>query len=112
MFDKIKEFLFGKLPEQAPTVAPYKVEAATVEAAPVTASVPDTVMITPEAVAPTLVVDTISTAAVTAPAKPKKPRAPAKPKTPAVKKPAAAKKSSPAAITASTKTRGRKPKAQ
>ena len=69
-------------------------------------------MITPEAVAPTLVVDTISTAAVTAPAKPKKPRAPAKPKTPAVKKPAAAKKSSPAAITASTKTRGRKPKAQ
>ena len=93
MFSKIKEFLFGKLPEQKAPEAPYKVETP-VEAAPAPApaSVPDTVMITPEAVAPTLVADTISTAAVATPAKPKKPRAPAKPKAkPAVTKPAVAK---------------------
>jgi hypothetical protein len=63
MFSKIKEFLFGKVPEQAPTVAPYKVETAPVAAAPAVEAVvtPDTVVIKPEAVAPNLVPDTIST---------------------------------------------------
>jgi len=63
MFSKIKEFLFGKVPEQAPTVAPYKVETAPVTAAPAVEAVvtPDTVVIKPEAVAPNLVPDTIST---------------------------------------------------
>jgi len=72
MFNKIKEFLFGKVPEQAPTVVPYKVEPAPVASAPVVEAVasapvveavvtPDTVVIKPEAVAPNLVSDTIST---------------------------------------------------
>jgi hypothetical protein len=63
MFNKIVEFFTGKKPEAAPA-APYKVEVTpVVEAAsiPVAAIVPDTVIITPEAVAPTLVVDTIVT---------------------------------------------------
>ena len=55
MFKKIAEFFTGKKPEVAPE-APYKVEVT-----PVTASVTDTVIITPEAVAPTLVSDTIVT---------------------------------------------------
>ena len=55
MFKKIAEFFTGKKPEAAPE-APYKVEVT-----PVTASVTDTVIITPEAVAPTLVSDTIVT---------------------------------------------------
>ena len=53
MFNKIVEFFTGKKPEAAPE-APYKVEVT-----PVTASVTDTVIITPEAGAPTLVSDTI-----------------------------------------------------
>ena len=100
MFSKIKEFLFGKLPEQkapeAPVLetAPYKVPEP-----PATTSIPlisEAVVIKPEAVAPTLVVDTISTAVAqpaSTPAKPKKPRAPAKPKAkPVVSKAPAAKK--------------------
>ena len=63
MFNKIVEFFTGKKPEAAPE-APYKVEVTPVvetTPAPVTASVTDTVIITPEAVAPTLVSDTIVT---------------------------------------------------
>ena len=66
MFNKIVEFFTGKKPEAAP-VAPYKVEVTpVVEAAPspVVTMAPDTVIVTPEAVAPTLVVDTIVTETV------------------------------------------------
>jgi len=119
MFNKIVEFFTGKKPEAAPE-APYKVDAApagtetpvtaepwpfpTVEAAPapVAAIIPDTVMVTPEAVVPSLVVDTIVTEpiqpVVTAPksavkrgatkvtANPKAPTAPKAPRKPRSKK--------------------------
>jgi len=95
MFSKIKDFLFGKAPEQAPTVVPYKVETAPVAETPVVEApvvatpaveavvTPDTVVIAPEAIVSNLVSDTISTElapAVETLAKPKKPRAPAKSK--------------------------------
>lgn len=61
MFNKIVEFFTGKKPEAAPE-APYKVEVTpVVETTPAPASVANTVIITPEAVAPTLVSDTIVT---------------------------------------------------
>jgi len=97
MFSKIKDFLFGKDPVQSPVAAPYKIDTSSVNPmspVKVEAIVPEAVVVTPEAVAPTLVSDTISTTVAT-PAKTKKPRATAKPKSvkPAVvKAPAAAKK--------------------
>lgn len=78
--------------EQAPYKVPEPV-VVTPTLAPVVASVTDTVVITPEAVAPTLVSDTIVTevapvAAMTA--KPKKSKAPAKAKAVTKPKPVAA----------------------
>jgi hypothetical protein len=93
MFNKIVEFFTGKKPEAAPA-APYKVEVTpVVEAAPapVAAIVPDAVIITSDAVAPTLVVDTIVTeptqpevAAPKSTAKRGPAKVTAKPKSPAV----------------------------
>lgn len=63
MFNKIVEFFTGKKSEAA-TVAPYKVEVTPVAETPPTpavASVADTVIITPDAVMPSLVSDTIVT---------------------------------------------------
>jgi hypothetical protein len=94
MFSKIKDFLFGSAPVQAPVVAPYKVDAvpagteATIIAVAPTASVVEEVVIKPEVVAPNLVPDIISTELapeVEAVAKPKKPPAAKKPRAPKAK---------------------------
>jgi hypothetical protein len=129
MFQKIKEFLFGKLPaEQTPAVhveaVPYKVEAPAVTPTPVVAE-PAPVVATPVEPAkcgcgrsPTglcvglhkLTAEEWATHADN-PSKPVAKAAPAKPAAkprakPAAKKPAATK---PAAITAAKKPRARKP---
>ncbi len=95
MFKAIKEFFFGKLPEQKAPEAPYKVEAPVVEAPKVEEApkAPET----PVAAAP--VVETQITDAVTQ----SKPAAMTAKKKPAAKKPAGEKK-------APAKKPGRKPK--
>jgi hypothetical protein len=96
MFSKIKDFLFGSAPVQSPVASPYKVEAipagteASIIASPPTAPAVEAVVVVPDAVVPSGVVDTADIAIaqlpdpVAVPAKKK----PAAKKAPAAKKPA------------------------
>jgi hypothetical protein len=100
MFSKIKEFLFGKLPEQKAPEAPYKVEAAPVESAPY--KEPEPAVTTPIPLVPETVAIVPEPAA--APAAPKKKAAP--------KKQQFSKKAPAEKAKAPAKPRGRKPKSQ